>query len=447
MMQQKKSVLIAIVLALGVFLFALMIYFPLVLQTPAPTPTPTKNLGKPIIIQEAAQFAAETATIVQQIQETTIASKLTTDLELTVLSDSQTATALYFATELASNGTTVSVEKTNLGQNVLPPATMTVGTIFPTDTVSPDETPTLQPTTTNTALSTRTATSPKPSPISTIVQTETPALPLISTHTTVPFSTATSTPPLSISSSQSLTTSNQVTTNPSIAISPLSRQGLTTNESLNPQVMAAIIGSISALIVAGITSVFTFVSNRSRDRTTSQYQREIEELKSSLERVRGQELTAVEAKFSRELELFKRSLELKDEELKRSLNALHEANKAIQKMKDEIQRILDAVQGSIDPDDTIIQCEAVKQEIVQTYREFSTFLNDHEDEVFHKAKNMAIVTLQHLQINKEEITSIDIKNELVNRKAALTERQQQLRDSRMDRLMQKVFPDEFTEQE
>jgi hypothetical protein len=151
------------------------------------------------------------------------------------------------------------------------------------------------------------------------------------------------------------------------------------------------------------------------------------------------EIEALKFEFSTALSREK----LKDEYLTKALVSLQGAIQAIQFLKDEIQLTLSAPDGSLDADVAIKRLETARQRMLESYESQCAELDKSECDKFHKAKNMAI-TIVNLVGNglgtDGSLAKISdgTRQSLNSIRNQLTEIQNQLRDSRANRIIMRI---------
>jgi len=186
---------------------------------------------------------------------------------------------------------------------------------------------------------------------------------------------------------------------------------------METKILITLITAGSALIVALISLFTSLITNRQS--LKSSYNLEV--MKQSFEK----------SSFTRSII---------DNEMKCSLESLKLALQAIQQVKDEIQLIISAVGSSLSSDIAQKRIKSARENLFNTYEKHHPYLNDIEKDTFHKTKDIGLSIEEMLMrsLQSKRFAS-DIPNNiltiLIQFRHDLTDLQQSLRDSRIERLI------------
>ena len=196
---------------------------------------------------------------------------------------------------------------------------------------------------------------------------------------------------------------------------------------IGKEVMVALIAALASLVV----SIIALTAARITARYNGALQRELEAQK---------EAAASEALATT----------IADKELQASLDALQKSVAAIQAVKDEIQLVLGSVVGSL-PAETLAKRVVERRDVLSgTYEECRALLHRDDDRAMHMAKNLGFVLSQLIETSPPTyaaggLLSTEYAAQLSRIRENLSEAQQVLRDSRSQRLQQRLMTRERSE--
>ena len=182
-------------------------------------------------------------------------------------------------------------------------------------------------------------------------------------------------------------------------------------------VLVALIAGGVSLLVALISLFATVLSSRSSSKTAR-----------SLEELRQSHL------------LLEKQRSIFDRELVLTLKGLMEAIQAIQRVRDEMLLVLDARKDSLSVDEAMSRLRVARESLFEGYEANCGILNSVELPAYHRATNTAL-SVENLLLNDLESeeyasrVSAEARQNLKELRGRLHDCQQELRDSRTDRLV------------
>ncbi|MFA6029149.1 MAG: hypothetical protein WC969_04760 [Elusimicrobiota bacterium] len=189
---------------------------------------------------------------------------------------------------------------------------------------------------------------------------------------------------------------------------------------MDSKVLIAIVTSGVSIIVAGISLVASIINTKQMGRSNL----EVEKLRHELSKQERREAAA-------------------DAHADASLTSLQSAIRAIQIFKDEMQVILAAVEKSLDSETAISHVLQAREKVFSLYEEVLPNLEKQDADIFHGAKNRCLSVQNLLQKRLKEMRFVselsnDDRQQLYEYRSLLTDAQQTLRDSRADKLAQRM---------
>lgn len=189
---------------------------------------------------------------------------------------------------------------------------------------------------------------------------------------------------------------------------------------MDKEVVAALVTASASLIV----SVIAFLGSRNSARFSAEVQRGLETQKHRATLLASQ-AESLEKEFNASLEGLRRGIQ------------------AIQGMKDQIYLLLGARPGDLPRDAFVARLVEHRDQLMGSYEEWGSVLSDSEERALHLAKNAAIclcelVVMSDFHKGSHEAVSAGLTNNLLAIKSKLNDIQQQLRDSRSDRLEARI---------
>ena len=196
---------------------------------------------------------------------------------------------------------------------------------------------------------------------------------------------------------------------------------------MDAKILATIVTGGFALVVAVFSLLTSIITNRSSGKVT----RKVEAMKQEFARAESKGL-------------------LMDKEISSSLDSLKKSLHAIQNFKDELQLILSSVSGSLDIETAFQLVDSARAKLFSTYEESYAHLNESEAMACHRAKNITLrIAEQIKRFFEQSCNSVDMSTEqreiLLRFRNELTDCQQLLRDSRTDRLVERMSVGNFQE--
>jgi hypothetical protein len=179
---------------------------------------------------------------------------------------------------------------------------------------------------------------------------------------------------------------------------------------LQSQVTAALIAAVAALVVATISLITALLNQRASRR------------------------------MNQELERFKDELAQARERRARASQALHSGIRGIQKLKDAIQLVLEAAPGSLDGKRVVELLQHCRIEMSSSYEDSVSALDQVEAENYHQVKNIALTLEMSCRTELMALSDVahlqaDIVGRLRDARRRLSEKQQLLRDSLIQRAL------------
>jgi hypothetical protein len=196
---------------------------------------------------------------------------------------------------------------------------------------------------------------------------------------------------------------------------------------MSDEVTLAMMAAITSLVVALIGLVTSIITNRHSARSD----KTIESMKFEFSRLMARD------SFS-------------DAHLEDTLKALQSAIRTIQVVKDEIQLILSATGTSLDATSAISRIESAREKMFSCFEDAAPTLSEWESRAVHRAKNLSLIAATYIKNDLQEQTaasslSAERHQQLMQVRSELSEMQQILRDSRMDRMFRRIGNDEHSE--
>jgi len=179
--------------------------------------------------------------------------------------------------------------------------------------------------------------------------------------------------------------------------------------------------TVIVAIIGGCVTVLVAIAGLIKSSTTA---KDLEKLKYSLE----QESKKIAAQ---------------DEALGNSIKALNESLTSIQIFKDQLLIIIDSDGVFLDATSTIENICKARESLVSTYAKVMTGMDEKEEKVFHRVKNLTMVIEKFLTKSlgglkfTSEMSTTDF-SDLKNYRAGLTELQNTLRDFRIEKLSERT---------
>lgn len=187
------------------------------------------------------------------------------------------------------------------------------------------------------------------------------------------------------------------------------------------KILIAIVTGLFTLIVAIIALITSIINSRNANKMANK----LEEIKQSYA-------------------LSYKTLEITDTHLLESLSSLKESINAIQALKDEILIVISSIETSLFAEEAIRRIKAARENIFKVFQEHNANLDKMEHKAFHLAKGIAL--------NIDKIISKELKDKhyasqmspivmesISDIRLKLTECQNILRDSRMDRFINRTL--------
>jgi sulfur transfer complex TusBCD TusB component (DsrH family) len=189
---------------------------------------------------------------------------------------------------------------------------------------------------------------------------------------------------------------------------------------MSNEMIIVLIASGTSLLVAVVGLVTSLATNRQSTRS----EKSIEAMKFEFSRI-----------LSRD--------EIADAQFSSAVEALQLSIQAIQHVKDEILLILSAISSSLDTKSAIEHLVDSRKKLFARHEEFMAILNTEEEKLLHQAKNVSLaveqVVLEGIQ-NEIYVSALpqESKQMLLTLRNELSELQHLLRDSRSDRVLQRI---------
>jgi hypothetical protein len=188
---------------------------------------------------------------------------------------------------------------------------------------------------------------------------------------------------------------------------------------MSNELIVALVVSGTSFVVALVGLVSSIVSNRQSARSSQA----LESLKYDFSRLTNKET-------------------LGDTQLVESLRALQLIIQTVQLVKDETQLVLSATNTSLSSSSAIKRIETAREKMFSCYEEMLPNLSEWESQVAHRAKNIALLIEIQIKSNIEPESTANLSNDnrhqLTSLRNELTEIQQVLRDSKNDRLLERM---------
>ncbi len=187
---------------------------------------------------------------------------------------------------------------------------------------------------------------------------------------------------------------------------------------METKIIIALITACGAFLVSIISLLTAIINNRANTKAAHA----IELIKQSFE----------QGSYAREL--------INNED-RSSLDALKNALISIQKFKNELQLILSAIGSGLLSEVALDRISLVREELFKIYENYHSNLNDLEKKSLHTSKGIGLEIQETLfnDLNaKKNASELSSENRLkvIELRNELSEQQQSLRDSRIDRVIQ-----------
>lgn len=189
---------------------------------------------------------------------------------------------------------------------------------------------------------------------------------------------------------------------------------------MSNELTIAFIASIASIVVALVGLMASLISSRMSSRS----EKAIEKLKFEFSRLSSKE-------------------QIIDTQLAGELEALQEALRSIQRVKDEAQLILSGLDTGLNAKDAKKRVVAAREAIFACYEKQFAVMSDSENDVFHRAKNIAFNIENYTKSGLQQDHDISElpdhhRQRLESLRHELTEIQGILRDSRTERLLRRI---------
>jgi hypothetical protein len=190
---------------------------------------------------------------------------------------------------------------------------------------------------------------------------------------------------------------------------------------METSVVVALVSGAISLVVAGGSLVASWITSR----TSAKNSRGLEGLKYSFaESTKAQEIA--------------------DREFLAALDATKESMQAIQQMKEETQLLLSAIDTSLGSDEAVARMSDAREALMVGYKNHHPILSETEAQALHRAKELARVAeeLARKALSSHRYASeldAQTRQVLADVREQLTEQQNLLRDSRMERLVRRTM--------
>lgn len=184
------------------------------------------------------------------------------------------------------------------------------------------------------------------------------------------------------------------------------------------KILIAVITSVCSAVVSVVTAV---ISSRASLRTT-----------------------AISERGKHAVSRAEKADDLSDQLLKDALLALEEFLRAIQNLKDRVSLVASTRDRGLDSESAMELFEGARTRLFVTYEKHFPALSEEEGRICHRAKELARIIEQAIFTAFSKATcasqvSDKLRTELLKMRQDLSELQDQLRDSRMNRVLARAL--------